>query len=287
MNNSVQKPLSRIWDCGATLFYPLAFSLVIVSLGLISACNLVPAAEPPGPIAVKNVRIVKKIPHSQLAFTQGLEFYGEYLYEGTGRYGQSAMRRIDPETGTLLSEKKLANIYFGEGITFFEGQLYQLTWKAGVCFVYDPETLEIISSFDYRGEGWGLNKLNGLLLMSNGSDLLYWRNPVTFAIERTVAVREGNKPLKALNELEVANGRIYSNVLGRDQIAEIDSQSGQVISWVDASSLRLDMAQLLGKNSDTKAFGVLNGIAYNENSGHFFVTGKNWPFMYEVEFLSK
>lgn len=287
MNNSFQKPSSRVWDCGATYFCPLAFLLVIVSLVLISACALVPATEPPAPIAVKSVRIVKKIPHSQVAFTQGLEFYGEYLYEGTGRYGQSSIRKIDPETGALLSEKKLANIHFGEGITFFDGQLYQLTWKAGVCFVYDPETLEVVSSFDYLGEGWGLNKLNGLLLMSNGSDLLYWRNPNTFAIEGTIAVREANKTLKELNELEVANGRIYANILGQDQIAEIDPESGQVISWVDASNLRLDMAQLLEKRSDAKAFGVLNGIAYNESSGHFFVTGKNWPFMYEVEFLSK
>lgn len=260
--------------------------LTLASLLLaMSACGVAPAGPVSDSGASLSFRVINRIPHSEQSFTQGLEFYRGDLYEGTGRKGQSRLRRLNPQTGELISEHVLAPELFGEGITVLQDRLYQLTWLAGICLVYDASSLEQVATFQYSGEGWGLQHMNGMLVMSDGSSYLKWRDPTTFRTIKKIQVRDGGVAVRGLNELEVAAGRLYANVLGSDRIAVIDPDSGALTGWLDVSALRTDMAEAAQRGQQTSDYGVLNGIAYRAESDSFFVTGKNWPFMYEISIL--
>lgn len=217
--------------------------------------------------------VLKEYPHSTMSYTQGLEFDGDQLYEGTGGMGSSMIAKVDLNTGEIQDKKMLGEKYFGEGITILGDRLYQLTWQEHTCFVYNKNTLEEIETFTYTGEGWGLCNNGEQLIMTDGSERLYFRDPNTFGLIKTLEVYTNEGPVKGLNELEYINGKIYANIYTTNQIAIIDPETGIVTGRIDASILALDYR---------KTGEVFNGIAYKESTKQLFVTGKNWPNMLEI-----
>lgn len=225
------------------------------------------------------VKIVNEYPHNPSHFTQGLEFYKGQLFEGTGQYGESQISEVDIATGKENPDKliKLDGTHFGEGITFLNDVLYQVTWRKGKCLTYTvDEHITPSKDFTYTGEGWGLTNDEKQIIMSNGTERLVFRNPETFLIERTIEVYNQYGPIASLNELEYIDGKIYANVWMSDIIYVIDPASGKVLQEIDAKSLRVN-----GEGPDKE---VLNGIAYNNETGKTYLTGKNWVKLFEVTF---
>lgn len=224
---------------------------------------------------VQSYRIVNLYPHDPNAFTQGLVFRDGHLFESTGRYGQSTLRKVDLATGRVLEQRRLEPMYFAEGLTAWDGSLVQLTWQSNLAFVYDPATFSIRRTFTYPGEGWGLTHDQDALILSDGTDVLRFLDPKTFREVRRVSVRDGRAPVRDLNELEYVNGEIYANVWHTNRIARIAPQSGRVIGWID-------LAGLLPASYRLDAEAVLNGIAYDAAGNRLFVTGKLWPRLFEI-----
>jgi glutaminyl-peptide cyclotransferase len=223
--------------------------------------------------------VTKSYPHDAYAFTEGLLFKDDNtLWESVGLNNQSDLRVVDLVTGTVQKKIPLASRYFGEGLTEFKGKLYQLTWQENICFVYDANTLAKLGTFSYKGEGWGITRNDTHLIMSNGSDKINFINPETFKVERTISVTQDGSPITQINELEYIEGEIWSNVWQTDIVLRIDPASGNVKGVVDFTDL-LPATDRLG-NTD-----VLNGIAYNKNTKKIYVTGKNWPKIFEVEII--
>ena len=236
--------------------------------------------QPPPPStaqpAALQISVLEERDHDPKAFTQGLEFDHGRLYESRGRNGESGISEIDPRNGSVLRWKPLADEYFGEGVTVVGDSLIQLTWLAGKAFVYDIESFEVTGSFDYEGQGWGLCFDGVRLVMSDGSSSLKMRDPETFTVVGSVPVRLDGSGVDSLNELECVNGKVYANIWQTDTIVEINPATGEVTAVIDASGL-LDDADRAGAD-------VLNGIAYDETSGAFLLTGKLWPSMFVVVF---
>ncbi len=230
------------------------------------------ALTPTAPVA--GYRVVNEYPHDRKAFTQGLVYADGVLYEGTGRHGESTLRRVDLETGEVLQSRSLDEIHFGEGIALHGDRIYQLTWQTQTCFVYDRETFAPLDTFSYPTEGWGLTTDGERLIMSDGSNRLTVRDPATFTEVDSLEVVDGDQPVPALNELEYIDGEIWANVWRSDLIARIDPATGRVNSWIDLSGLRSER---------WKKVDVLNGIAFDPASGRIFVTGKLWPRLFEIE----
>lgn len=223
--------------------------------------------------------IVAMHPHDVQAFTQGLAFLdGQRLLESTGRYGRSALWLKDLRTGAVIRHRPLEARQFGEGVAVVNGRLVQLTWQSGLALVYDTR-LKPVGQFRYPGEGWGLAFDGQRLLMSDGTARLTFRHPDTFAVTGTVEVREGTRPVTKLNELEYAGGLLYANLWQNDRIAAIDPHSGAVRAWLDLAPLRARLSKPTGWNEREH---VLNGIAFNPDNGHFYVTGKCWPVLFEL-----
>ncbi len=220
-------------------------------------------------------QIVNTYPHDDHAFTQGLVYYDGDLYEGTGLNGRSSVRRVELETGKVVQKIDLENKYFGEGITLFEDKLIQLTWRSQISFVYDRESFEKLQEFTYPTEGWGLTHDGQNLIMSDGSNSLFFLDPETFEEVKRISVSHHNEPIDKLNELEYINGEIYANVWMSDRIARISTTSGQILGWIDLSGL---LNPALADNRDA----VLNGIAYDSENDRLFVTGKLWPNLFEI-----
>ncbi len=222
-----------------------------------------------------NIEVVGTRPHDRQAFTQGLEVDGDILYEGTGLAGASSVRASRLSTGEELARAELPAPYFGEGITLAGGTLWQLTWHDGVAIARDPATLAERGRARYDGEGWGLCARNGRLVMSDGSDRLTFRDPVTFAATGSVALTSRNNA--RLNELEcAADGSVYANDWPTDTILRIDPESGRVVASIDTTGLLPPTARA---GAD-----ALNGIAQLPGTDRFLITGKNWPTMFEVRF---
>jgi glutaminyl-peptide cyclotransferase len=221
------------------------------------------------------VRVLKKYPHATDAFTQGLLWHDGALYESTGRYGQSSLRRVRLEDGKVLAERSLDPQLFGEGLARVDDRLVQLTWRSGVAVVSDLETLEPRDSLRYPGEGWGLCFDGEQLVMSDGSSLLEFRDPNTLELRREVTVFNGGQIVRYLNELECVGDQVYANVWRRDEIVRIDASTGQVNAVIDASGLLT--------SSESMRADVLNGIAYRPETNTFLLTGKLWPHVFEVE----
>ena len=219
--------------------------------------------------------MVNTYPHDASAFTQGLVFANDLLYESTGRYGQSTLREVHPETGKVIRMLKLPNELFGEGLAALEDQLVQLTWRAQVGFVFERTSFRLARAFKYPGEGWGLTFDGKHLIMSDGSATLRYINPSDFSESHRVPVQDDRGPVDNLNELEYVGGEIYANVWKTDRIARINPQTGHVIAWIDLSGLRL----LAGPSQTVD---VLNGIAYDPARERLFVTGKLWPALFEI-----
>jgi len=225
------------------------------------------------------LRIIRQLPHNgDKRYIQGFEFYKGILYESTGEYNRSSLKKINPKTGKLIQTKDIAS-YFAEGITILNGNMFLLSYKEGKAHVFNPDNFaekEIV--FTYEDEGWGLTNDGKDLIMSNGSEKLYYRNPITFNIEKEVTVTYNGNPLEYINELEYVDGKIYANIYGIGKIVVINAATGVVEAEIDASIL--DCAQL--PQTDKEA--VLNGIAFNPDSKTFYITGKRCPNIYEVAF---
>lgn len=226
-------------------------------------------------VRVMGYEIVNEYPHDPGAYTQGLYFEDGSLFEGTGRYGQSALRQVELETGRVVRQVDLPSWLFGEGVAALGGLVYQLTWEARVGFIYDPATFERRGRFSYDTEGWGLTHDGRYLIMSDGSSVLSFRDPQSFAEVRRVRVFDRSGAIEALNELEFINGRVWANVWHRDDILQIDPESGAVVG-------RIDLTGLLGDDYPLDSEGVLNGIAYDSAGDRIFVTGKLWPRIFEI-----
>ena len=242
----------------------------------------VPSVERPSglqkadqPIPVRSVKVLKTYPHDPQAFTQGLEYFDGFLYESTGEKGQSSLRRVDLESGKVLQKTDLGPEYFGEGLTIFRGKIYQLTWLSKIGFVYDLKTFRKLRDFHYYGEGWGLAHDESKLILSDGTNTLRYIDPESFAVVRTVEVYAGKEAVTNLNELECIGNDIYSNVWHANRIARIDGRTGQVRDWIDLSAL--------AAQEQKEPEGVLNGIAFDPARRRFFVTGKNWAHLFEVQ----
>ena len=226
-------------------------------------------------------RIVEQFPHNTTSFTQGLEFYNGKLYEGTGDPGDlggTMVGEVDIATGEIGTKMQLQAGYFGEGITIMEGILYQLTWHNGKCYMYDTQdSLQLTGEFSYVGEGWGLCNDGESLIMSDGTERLTFRDPKDFTIQHSIDVYDNNGPISKLNELEYIDGKIYANVWTKNFIVVIDPLTGKVLKEIDATDL-----VLAGRGNGE----VLNGIAYNPETGKVYMTGKNWNKLFEVKFVT-
>ncbi|MES2590144.1 MAG: glutaminyl-peptide cyclotransferase [Bacteroidota bacterium] len=218
--------------------------------------------------------VLKSFVHNSNSFTQGLEFNDGLLFESTGLNGKSKIAQVQLETGVQTKEIGLDATYFGEGITIFGDKIYQITWQNQKCFVYNKNTLQIEKDIAYTGEGWGLCNDGKSIIMSDGTEMISFRNPETFQIERTIEVYDQVGPRVKLNELEYINGKIYANVWMLDIILEIDPSTGKVLSEIDCSDV-VKAGQGAGE--------VLNGIAYNAKNKKLYLTGKNWSNLLEVE----
>lgn len=227
------------------------------------------------------IEIVSVLPHDPEAFTQGLAISGDYLYESTGLYGKSSIRKIDLKTGKILQKKNLSPFLFGEGIALLGDMLIQLTWKEKKAWVYDKENFFLIRDCGYEGEGWGLCFDGELFLMSDGSDKLALRDPKTFSKIASFYVTMNGEPCQHLNDLENVGEFIYANVWKSNQILRISKITGQVTGLIDTSSLLSEEEKKLLTEED-----VVNGIAYHPNRKTFFITGKRWPWMFEVRFYN-
>ena len=226
-----------------------------------------------------NYSIVKIYPHETGSYTQGLIWHNNTLYEGTGWLGESRLMKVDINTGKPTQQIDLAKDYFGEGITIFNNKIYQLTWENKKVFVYDLATFKKTGEFSWNMEGWGLTHNDKYLIVSTGSSNLYFVNPETFAIEKTLGVYDNNGYLSNLNELEFVNGSIYANIYLTDVIVKINPTSGLVESRMDFSNLLQKTNQPPVKDPDE----VLNGIAFNATTNSFYITGKRWPALYEIK----
>jgi len=219
--------------------------------------------------------VVRAYPHDPHAFTQGLEYHGGYLYESTGIAGQSTLRKVALETGEVIQKVSLPSQYFGEGLTIFHGKIYQLTWLSKKGFVYDLRSFRQIGEFPYDAEGWGLTHDDGSLIMSDGTNKIRYIDPVSFGVTRTVEVYAGGEGVVNLNELEYVKGEIFANIWHSPRIARVDARSGQVLAWIDLTSI------VWKEQHGDEA--VLNGIAYDKAGDRLFVTGKNWSKLFEIK----
>lgn len=221
-------------------------------------------------------RVVATKPHDAESYTQGLEFSNGRLFESSGGYGSSTLREVDPANGAVLRKRPMAKHVFAEGITLLNHELFVLTWKEKTCYVLEPDTFKFLRTHDYQGEGWGLTHNGSQLIMSDGSNLLKFIDPKTFAVIKTLPVLDGGTPVERLNELEHVDGVIYANIYQEDRIARISAETGKVTGWLDLSALR----KQLPKPNRAEA---LNGIARDPATGRFLIAGKLWPQSFEIE----
>ncbi|HEX2295389.1 MAG TPA: glutaminyl-peptide cyclotransferase [Actinomycetota bacterium] len=250
-------------------------AVVLAAAALSSACSATDAQ--PGddlqPEVGPGYVVVGEFPHDPQAYTQGLDFQGLRLYEGTGLEGRSSLRRVDLETGEVRKQVNLASRFFGEGIVVFGKRIYQLTWRSERAFVYDRRTFERVRRFSYEGEGWGLTHDGSRLIMSDGTSTIEFRDPKTFEVLDSIDVTEDGEPVEMLNELEWVEGELFANVWQQDYVVRIDPATGEVTGRLDLTALKQQQPE--GE--------VTNGIAYMEREDRLFVTGKLWSSLYEIE----
>jgi glutamine cyclotransferase len=238
-----------------------------------------PAAAPHRPQEY-TFAIVAAYPHDTSAFTQGLAYRDGFLYESTGREGQSSLRKVRLETGDVAEQVNLQPDLFGEGITLLNDKVIQLTWKSGIGFVYDLSSFRLLRKFSYSGEGWGLATNGRELLLSDGTPEIRVLDGETFQEKRRIKVHDGSTAVDQLNELEFVEGQIFANVWHSNRIARISPQTGDVVGWIDLTGLLSPMYRL-------EPEAVLNGIAYDPLHKRLFVTGKLWPRVFEIKLPPK
>jgi glutamine cyclotransferase len=250
----------------------------LVIAATLAVCSCGPSREAGG-VSEYGYEVVHAYPHDPNAFTQGLEYLNGFLYEGTGLPGKSSIRKVRIETGEVLQKRDVPDPYFGEGIVHWKDRLLELTWQAEAGFIYDLATFAPKGDFKYPGEGWGLTQDGNRIIMSDGTpDLRFW-DPETLRETGRITVRDFyGQPVPNLNELEWVNGEIYANVWHTDRIARIDPRTGSVTGWIDLSGL--------WEGSD-HAEKTLNGIAYDTRHDRLFVTGKEWPTLFEIRLVKR
>ena len=246
----------------------------------VSAPSLTPTLTAP-PLVLEHLipEVMSTLPHDN-AFTQGLLLDNGYLYESAGLYGESSLRKLDRNTGEVLQVIPLGPAYFAEGLARVDNRLIQLTWREGVAFVYDLDTLEQTGEYTYTGEGWGLCDDGSALYMSDGSSTLIIRNRQTFEPIGALEVRMDSQPVTMLNELECVGPSIFANIWQTDTIVRIDRATGFVTGVIDAAGLLSEIERLSLQNGS-----VLNGIVYDPAHDTFLITGKRWPAIFEVRFI--
>jgi len=231
---------------------------------------------------VYGYKIINEYPHDITSYTQGLEFYNGELYESTGQYGESKLRKVDYKTGEVLKNINLGNQYFAEGLTIFNTDIYQLTWQENIGFVYDVNTFEKKSSFTYgkSKEGWGICNDGKNIYKSDGTENIWLLNPKTLAEDSKLQIYTNKGKIIGLNELECINGKIYANRYQKNGVAIINPKNGAIEGVIDFSPLKAMVTQHQGLD-------VINGIAYNPETKTIFVTGKRWDKLFEVEVFEK
>lgn len=252
-------------------------SLVVMALSVGWA-----GAQDDGEVERLVPEVIAEYPHDPNAFTQGLFWHDGFLYEGTGRNGQSTLRRVELETGAVQQSVPLADVFFGEGIALVEDEIFQIVWRNGYAFVYDLETFETRAIFFYRTEGWGLCYDGQDLYMTDGSSTLYTREPNRFQITNEVTVTLDGEPVDQLNEIECVGDSIYANVWQTREAVIIDKATGEITAVIDATPL-MPEEEWVAIEQDPAA--TLNGIAYNPEDDVFYMTGKLWDTLYEVRFV--
>ncbi len=270
-------PFSR---CSGRLQRTLLIIATVAGLLLSGCANAVSSSPAPQAPVRYGYRVIAVYPHDAGAYTEGLAFADGCLYEGTGLKGHSSLRKVSLESGEILQSSMLPAIYFGEGVTVFDGKIIQLTWESGAGFVYDKASFDLIRQFSYPTEGWGLTNDGKRLIMSDGTASLYFLDPDTFERTGLLEVRDGEGPVTGLNELEYVNGKIFANIWQTDGIAVIDAESGRLTG-------RIDLTGIIDIPEYKKRVDVPNGIAYDDKSGRLFVTGKEWPELFEIELVEK
>jgi glutamine cyclotransferase len=252
-----------------TVLIVLAISVAVIVL----MSNSSEEAEP----KEYSYAIVNTFPHDKTAFTQGLLIDDGALYESTGLYGNSSLRRVELETGEVLQAYALPPQYFGEGIAAFEGKIVQLTWQSQKGFVYDERSFDLLQEFNYSTQGWGITYDGSHLIMSDGTSTLYFLDPETFQKTGKVEVHNASSTVDNLNELEYIKGDVYANIWLEEKIAIINPQTGQVKGWINMTGLQ-NM-----ENQDVN--NVFNGIAYDSKADRLFVTGKRWSQLFEIKLI--
>lgn len=253
---------------------------LVFTVFLFATCPPAKADSPSKSASLLGFKVVKTYPHDTGHYTEGLVFLNGKLLESAGQYGQSGLYEVDLKSGKAVRSRQIDAQFFAEGIAAAQGKIVQLTWKEGTAFVYNLN-FDPVRTLNYSGEGWGLASFNNetQLVMSDGTPILRFLDASDYHQLRQITVRDGGREVMRLNELEAANGLIYANVWLSDMIAVIDPADGHVVNWLDLSSL-----QNLFKKPDrwNPIDNVLNGIAFNPRNGHFYVTGKNWPALFEI-----
>jgi glutamine cyclotransferase len=247
--------------------------ILILFAALLSALSAIAAAPTAG------YKVVAKYPHSTESYTEGFFYLDGLFYEGTGLKGHSAVIATQPETGKVVQRLDLPPQYFGEGIVNWGPNLYEWTWQSHLCFVYDRFSLRPVKQFTYTGEGWGMTRTTKEIITSDGTATLRFRDPATFKETRHIVVKDSSTPIDQLNELEYIKGEIYANIWHQDRIARISPQHGNVLGWIDLTGL-LPADQKINEES------VLNGIAYDAQHDRLFVTGKQWPTIFEIKIVN-
>ena len=229
---------------------------------------------------VLGYRVVARLPHSTGSYTEGLFYLDGLFYEGTGMEGRSALMATVPETGKVVRTVAMAPQYFGEGIVDWGPYVYEWTWMSHVGFVYDRRTFERVREFHYEGEGWGMTRTSQQIVTSDGSAQLTFRDPATFQPVRTITAHDGPMLISQLNELEFIKGEIWANVWHSERLARISPKDGEVLAYVDLKGLR--PAETMANRE-----AVLNGIAYDAARDRLFVTGKQWPAVFQIKVVGE
>ncbi len=253
----------------------------LIVAAALAACACGPASEAGG-VPEYACQVVHTYPHDPSAFTQGLFYLNGFLYEGTGLPGQSSIRKVRLETGEVLQMRSVPDPYFGEGIVNWKNRLIELTWQAEAGFIYDLDSFTPRGEFPYRGEGWGLTQDGKRIVMSDGTPELRFWDPETLKETGRITVTDGGRPVKNLNELEWVKGEIYANIWQTNRIARIDPATGKVTGWISLAGLATPDGHSVEGRGD-----VLNGIAYDAKTNRLFVTGKQWPKLFEIRLVKR
>jgi len=226
--------------------------------------------------------LVQQYPHDPQAFTQGLVWDKGQVYEGTGLHGRSSLRSVDLKTGLVHRQRNYTRKYFAEGITVFQGKIYQLTWKNNKVFQFNKDDFSLLRTWSYPHEGWGITHNGNELIASDGTAQLYFLDPETLEEKQRILVQDDQGPVPLLNELEYVRGMIYANVWKTNQIAIIRPQDGLVSAWLDLTELSQQVQSIWKGKKD-----VLNGIMYDPEDDRLFVTGKLWPALFEIKVVPR